>query len=391
MVPSEPDKIRFWNNPKVRAIIIQLMVLAALIGFFAFIINNTSENMKNRGIASGFGFLEQTAGFSISQTLIDYEEADSYGRAFWVGLLNTILISVIGIFLATIIGFFIGIARLSSNWLISKLATAYIEILRNIPLLLQILFWYIAVLRALPRAKQSYSLFDILYLNVRGLYIPKPLFEVAFGNVFYAFIVVLVLVVLLVRWARKRQEQTGAQFPVFWSSLGLLILLPLGTAAMNGFPMSWEYAVLKGFNFKGGLRVMPEFVSMLFALSLYTAAFIGEIVRAGIMAVSKGQTEASYALGLHPGQTLRLIVIPQALRVIVPPLTSQYLNLTKNSSLAVAIAYPDLVHVFAGTALMQTGQAVEILGITMACYLSLSLLISMIMNWYNMSIALKEK
>ncbi|HJM06805.1 MAG: amino acid ABC transporter permease [SAR324 cluster bacterium] len=391
MVPSEPDKIRFWNNPKVRAIIIQLMVLAALIGFFAFIINNTSENMKNRGIASGFGFLEQTAGFSISQTLIDYEEADSYGRAFWVGLLNTILISVIGIFLATIIGFFIGIARLSSNWLISKLATAYIEILRNIPLLLQILFWYIAVLRALPRAKQSYSLFDILYLNVRGLYIPKPLFEVGFGNVFYAFIVVLVLVVLLVRWARKRQEQTGAQFPVFWSSLGLLILLPLGTAAMNGFPMSWEYAVLKGFNFKGGLRVMPEFVSMLFALSLYTAAFIGEIVRAGIMAVSKGQTEASYALGLHPGQTLRLIVIPQALRVIVPPLTSQYLNLTKNSSLAVAIAYPDLVHVFAGTALMQTGQAVEILGITMACYLSLSLLISMIMNWYNMSIALKEK
>ncbi|MEE1550565.1 MAG: ABC transporter permease subunit, partial [Nitrospinaceae bacterium] len=217
MVPSEPDKIRFWNNPKVRAIIIQLMVLAALIGFFAFIINNTSENMKNRGIASGFGFLEQTAGFSISQTLIDYEEADSYGRAFWVGLLNTILISVIGIFLATIIGFFIGIARLSSNWLISKLATAYIEILRNIPLLLQILFWYIAVLRALPRAKQSYSLFDILYLNVRGLYIPKPLFEVGFGNVFYAFIVVLVLVVLLVRWARKRQEQTGAQFPVFWS------------------------------------------------------------------------------------------------------------------------------------------------------------------------------
>ena len=391
MVPSEPDKIRFWNNPKVRAIIIQLMVLAALIGFFAFIINNTSENMKNRGIASGFGFLEQTAGFSISQTLIDYEEADSYGRAFWVGLLNTILISVIGIFLATIIGFFIGIARLSSNWLISKLATAYIEILRNIPLLLQILFWYIAVLRALPRAKQSYSLFDILYLNVRGLYIPKPLFEVGFGNVFYAFIVVLVLVVLLVRWARKRQEQTGAQFPVFWSSLGLLILLPLGTAAMNGFPMSWEYAVLKGFNFKGGLRVMPEFVSMLFALSLYTAAFIGEIVRAGIMAVSKGQTEASYALGLHPGQTLRLIVIPQALRVIVPPLTSQYLNLTKNSSLAVAIAYPDLVHVFAGTALMQTGQAVEILGITMACYLSLSLLISMIMNWYNMSIALEEK
>jgi len=377
MVSSEPEKTRFWYNQKVRSIAVQALVLLAIIGFFAFIINNTSQNMKAHGIASGFGFLEQTAGFSISQRLIDYEEADSYGRAFWIGLLNTILISAIGIVFATIIGFFIGIARLSSNWLISRTATAYIEILRNVPLLLQILFWYISVLRALP--------------NVRGLYLPKPIFEEGFTNILYALLAAFVLIIFLTLWARKRQELTGQQFPVFKSSLGLLIVLSLGAAALSGFPMTWDYAVLKGFNFRGGLRVMPEFVAMLFALSLYTAAFIGEIVRAGIMAVSKGQTEASYALGLHPGQTLRLVVIPQALRVIVPPLTSQYLNLTKNSSLAVAIAYPDLVHVFAGTALMQTGQAVEILGITMACYLSLSLFISLLMNWYNQAIALKEK
>ncbi len=391
MQSSAPEKTQFWNNPKVRSLAIQALVLLALIGFFAFIINNTTENMKARGIASGFEFLEQTAGFSISQTLIDYEEADSYGRAFWVGLLNTILISGIGIVFATLFGFIIGISRLSSNWLISRMATAYIEILRNIPLLLQILFWYIAVLRALPRARQSLSLFDTVFLNVRGLYLPKPIFEEGFALILYVLLAAFVIIILLTRWARKRQELTGQQFPVFWTSVGLLIFLPLVAAAIRDFPMSWNYAVLKGFNFKGGLRVMPEFVAMLFSLSLYTAAFIGEIVRAGIMAVNKGQTEASYALGLHPGQTLRLVVIPQALRVIIPPLTSQYLNLTKNSSLAVAIAYPDLVHVFAGTALMQTGQAVEILGITMACYLSLSLLISLFMNWYNRAIALKEK
>ena len=391
MVSPEPEKTRFWYNPRVRAFFIQSLVVLALVLFFAFIINNTIENMKTRGIASGFEFMGQTAGFSISQHLIDYEEANSYGRAFVVGLLNTILIAALGIVFATIIGFFIGIARLSSNWLISRMATAYIEILRNVPLLLQILFWYIAVLRALPRTKQSLSLFDTFFLNVRGLYLPKPIFEEGFANILYALLATFVLIIFLTRWAHKRQELTGQQFPVFISSLGLLIVLLLGAATLSGFPMTWDYAVLKGFNFRGGLRVMPEFVAMLFALSLYTAAFIGEIVRAGIMAVSKGQTEASYALGLHPGQTLRLVVIPQALRVVVPPLTSQYLNLTKNSSLAVAIAYPDLVHVFAGTALMQTGQAVEILGITMACYLSLSLFISLLMNWYNRAIALKEK
>ncbi|MDH3597185.1 MAG: amino acid ABC transporter permease, partial [Rhodospirillales bacterium] len=354
-------------------------------------VSNTMANLERQGIASGFGFLETTAGFSISQTLVEYSEESSYGRAFLVGLLNTMLVSIIGIFFATILGFIIGVARLSRNWLISNLAAVYIEILRNIPLLLQIFFWYFAVLRNVPSPKNSHSLFDSFFLNIRGLYSPAPVFEAGFWLILVALVAGIVGVVVLARWARVRQERTGERFPVFFTSLGILIGLPLLAAIVTGFPLSWNYPELKGFNFVGGMVVIPELVALALALSTYTASFIAEIVRAGITAVSHGQTEAAYSLGLRAGPTLRLVVIPQALRVIIPPLTSQYLNLMKNSSLAAAIAYPDIVLVFAGTVLMQTGQAVEIISITMAVYLTLSLLISAFMNWYNKKMALVER
>ena len=384
-------KVDFWNDPRMRSIFFQSLVMGVVVVLGLYFINNAAINMKKNGIASGFEFMGQTAGFSINQALIDYDESNSYGRAFLVSLINTILISVLGVIFATLLGFIVGIARLSSNWLIAKISEAYIEIFRNIPLLLQIFFWYFAVLRALPPAKTGINVSDAFFLNLKGVFMPRPLFESGFEIVVIAFAVALAIAIYIKRWAKKRQEKSGQQFPVFYTSLGLLIFLPFLFAMGTGFPMTWEYPVLKGFNFKGGIRIMPELVALLFALSIYTAAFIAEIVRAGILSVSHGQTEAAYSVGLKPNLTLKLIIIPQALRVIVPPLTSQYLNLTKNSSLAAAIAYPDIVLVFAGTALMQTGQAIEILGITMGVYLSLSLLISSIMNWYNRSISLKEK
>lgn len=388
---APPAKPPIWNDPKYRALFFQAVVLLAVIAAGMFLVNNTIANLERQGIASGFGFLGKTAGFSIGESLIEYSEEDNYGRTFLVGLLNTILVSIVGIILATTLGFIIGVARLSNNWLISKLATVYIEILRNIPLLLQIFFWYFAVLRPLPGPRNSVALWDRFFLNNRGLAYPGPIYEPGFQFIVWVFIVAVVGVVLLSRWAHKRQDATGEQFPVFWTSLGLIIGLPLIAAVVMGFPLSWEYPVLKGFNYQGGKVLTPEFVALALALSTYTATFIAEIVRAGIMAVSHGQTEAARALGLKHGPTLRLVIIPQALRVIIPPLTSQYLNLMKNSSLAAAIAYPDIVLVFAGTALMQTGQAVEILSITMAVYLLLSLLISAFMNWYNKKMALVER
>ncbi len=388
---AAPAKPPVWNDPKYRAIFFQVLVLALVVGFGAYLVNNTLGNLARQGIASGFGFLGTTAGFSIGMSLIEYAETSTYARAFLVGLLNTLLVSVIGVVLATILGFAIGIARLSNNWLISKLAAVYIEILRNIPLLLQLFFWYFAVLRALPSPRQSISVFETFFLNNRGLQSPAPVFEPGFWLIQTAIVVAIVAIVFLARWARHRQEETGQQFPTFFSALGLIIGLPLLAAIVAGFPIHWDLPVLKGFNFEGGMTMIPEFVALLAALSTYTAAFIAEIVRAGILAVSHGQTEAAYALGLRPGPTLRLVVIPQALRVIIPPLTSQYLNLTKNSSLAAAIAYPDIVLVFAGTVLMQTGQAVEIIAITMAVYLTISLVISALMNWYNKATALVER
>jgi general L-amino acid transport system permease protein len=324
-------------------------------------------------------------------TLIEYSPTSTYFDSFIVGLLNTLLVAGLGIFVATIVGFTIGIARLSSNWLIAKLAEAYIEVLRNLPLLLQIFFWYFAVLRALPKPKQSLELFDSFFLNNRGLFIPDPIFGEGGTLILYSFIAAIIISIGIAVWSRQRQNKTGQTFPVFYSSVGLIILFVFLSLFATGFPVTFDYPELKGFNFKGGIKLIPELVALTFALSMYTASFIAEVVRAGIQAVSLGQTEAARSLGLNQGQILRLVIIPQALRVIVPPLTNQYLNLTKNSSLAAAIAYPDLVLVFAGTALMQTGQAIEIIGMVMGVYLLLSLLTSIIMNLFNRFMRVAER
>lgn len=358
--------------------VFQALVLTAVAALGIYLLNNTLNNLKARGIATGFDFLSSEAGFGIIQHLIDYNESSSFGRVFIVGLLNTLLVAGLGIIFATVFGFVIGIGRLSGNWLISRLAAAYIETFRNIPLLLQIFFWYFAVLRALPSPRQSFSLRDSIFLNIRGLYLPSPVFEKGFWLLLAALAVTLGLYL----WTRKYRIKTGKRY--MYISLALLVGMPLLVFVVLGFPLSLEIPRLKGFNFVGGITVIPELAALLIALTVYTAAFIAEIVRAGIQAVDRGQTEAAYALGLRPGITLRLIVVPQAMRVIIPPLTSQYLNLTKNSSLATAIGYPDLVSVFAGTTLNQTGQAVEVIAITMAVYLSISLAISASMNWYNL-------
>ncbi len=389
---SKPSgSISLIYNPAFRSAIFQIIAVAALVFFFYTIVNNALNNLNARGIATGFGFLNQEAGFGIGLTLIDYNETHSYGRTFFVGLLNTALVSVLGIILATVIGFTIGIARLSTNWLVSRLAAVYIEIFRNIPLLLQIFFWYFAVLQALPSAKQSLSLGEAIFLNVRGLYFPAPVMESGSGIVITAFIIGLIVTISISIWAKNKQRLTGQQTPMARIALGLIVGLPLLVYFIAGMPISMEYPVLKGFNFKGGISIIPELAALLVALSVYTAAFIAEIVRSGINAVNHGQTEAAMSLGLPRSKTLKLVVIPQALRIIIPPLTSQYLNLTKNSSLAMAIGYPDLVSVFAGTTLNQTGQAIEIIAMTMGVYLALSLMTSALMNLYNRKVALVER
>ncbi len=388
---DEDSRVPLWNDPRIRGLVSQIVLVVFILWFGYQLFSNYSTNIAKQNIATGFGFLSTTAGFSIAQTLIPYTEESSYGQAFLVGLLNTLLVSGVGIFFATIIGVLLGIARLSKNWIIAKFATVYVETLRNIPLLLQIYFWYVAVLGVLPMPRNASTLFESFFLHKRGLSMPKPVFETGAIFVLLALIGAIAMIYFLSRWARKRQEATGEQFPVFLSSLGLVIGLPVIAYFLSGSPISLDHAVLKGFNFRGGMTLIPEFMALLLALVLYTATFIAEIVRAGIQAVSHGQTEAANALGLRSGQTLRLVVIPQALRVIIPPLTSQYLNLTKNSSLAAAIAYPDVMHTFAGIVLNQTGQAVEIILITMAVYLTISLLTSAFMNWYNARIALVER
>jgi general L-amino acid transport system permease protein len=386
-----PARTAFYNDPRLRGLFYQVVLFAVVLWLGYEFVINARDNLRAARIATGFGFLDNTAGFSINQTLIAYTESDSYARVFVVGLLNTLLVAAIGIVLATILGFVIGISRLSSNWLLQRLAGAYVEVIRNLPLLFQILFWYLAVLGALPGPRQSISVFGEAFINNRGLFIPRPLLDDGFGVVLAAFVVAIVASFAVRRWARRRQEATGQQFPVLWTTLVLVAGLTLLALAATGFPISFEKPALRGFNFVGGVRVIPEFVALLIALVTYTAAFIAEIVRAGILAVSHGQTEAAYSLGLRPGPTLRLVVVPQALRVIIPPLTSQYLNLTKNSSLAVSIGYPDLFAVFAGTTLNQTGQAIEIIAITMAVYLLISLVTSLLMNWYNARVRLVER
>ena len=384
-------KVAWINDPKIRGAAYQLILILVVAAMGWMIVSNAIVNLERQNIASGFGFLDNTAGFSITQSLVNYSEESSYGQAFLVGLLNTILVAVIGVILATVIGFIVGVARLSNNWVISRLAAVYVEVIRNIPLLLQIFFWYFAVLRSVPNPRNSVEFPGDVFLNNRGLFMPKLVLEAGSWVIGVAILVAVAIIIGLARWAHRRQESTGQQFHTVWVSLAILIGLPLVVFFAAGMPLSIDLPQLKGFNFVGGMKVIPEFVGLLLALSIYTASYIAEIVRAGILAVSHGQTEASYSLGLRPGPTLRLVVIPQAMRVIIPPLTNQYLNLTKNSSLAVAIAYPDLVSVFAGTVLNQTGQAVEVLSITMLVYLTLSLLTSLFMNWFNARMALVER
>jgi general L-amino acid transport system permease protein len=380
-----------FYNPTFRSVAFQAIAIIALVLFVFTIVNNALTNLESRGIATGFAFLDQSAGFGISQSLIDYTETDTYGRTFVVGLLNTALVSILGIIFATILGFTLGVARLSSNWLVSRIAAVYIETFRNIPLLLQIFFWYFAVLQALPSPRQSISLWDAVFLNVRGLSIPSPVFEPGSGLILATLIIGIGLSISVSIWAKNRQKLTGQITPVYLYVIGLCLVLPLAVYFITGMPISADYPVLKGFNFRGGISIIPELGALLIALSIYTAAFIAEIVRSGINAVSHGQTEAAMSLGLPRTRTLKLIIIPQALRIIIPPLTSQFLNLTKNSSLAMAIGYPDLVAVFAGTTLNQTGQAIEIVAMTMGVYLSLSILTSVLMNLYNRKVSLVER
>jgi general L-amino acid transport system permease protein len=462
----EKPRVSPLHDPKVRGFVYQavlLIVLAVLIWLAA---SNAAENMRARGIPTNFDFWNRTAGFDINQTLISYSAVSTYGEAFWVGLLNTLMVAGIGVVFATLLGFTLGIARLSSNWLVARFATVYLETVRNVPLLLQLLFWYNAVLKPLPAPRQSLSLPGLafampdttaiavlvisvslggalrrvpsgtvlgqmlaailgplvigaglliflvgpealglpggqglfvtngilgVFLNNRGLILPEPMAAEGFGWVELALTAGILLAIAYSLWARREQQRSGAQQPVLWVSLALVVGLPLAVFFLVGRPLGVEVATLRGFNFQGGVRVLPEFAALIMGLVLYTAAFIGEIVRAGIQSVARGQTEAAYALGLRSGPTLKLVVIPQAMRVIVPPLTNQFLNLTKNSSLAVFIGYPDLVQVFAGTVLNQTGAAVQVITITMGVYLLISLVTSGLMGLYNRRMALKER
>ena len=387
---AEPARASIFYDPKIRGIVFQVVLIALLAFGVWWIVDNTIENLRRSNISTGFDFLRGRAGFDISDRLIEYSSDSSYGRALLVGFLNTLMVAVAGIIAATIIGFLVGIGRLSNNWLIRKIATVYVELFRNIPPLLVILFWYQGVLALLPSVRDSYSLPFGSFLNSRGFYFPSFIWSEGAWLVLAGLVTGIAFSWFVARRARARQMATGQQFPVFLTSLVLIVGLPLLAFALAGFPVTVEYPKLGTFNLSGGLNVKPEFLSLFLALSFYTAAFIAEIVRAGIVGVSKGQTEAYSALGLRSGQGLRLVIIPQALRIIIPPLTSQYLNLTKNSSLAVAIGYPDL-YAIGGTILNQTGQAIEIVAIFMIIYLSLSLITSLFMNWFNAKMALKER
>jgi general L-amino acid transport system permease protein len=371
---------------------LQAALIVIVVGIAFAAAHNAAQNLARANIAHGFGFWNNTAGFDISQTLIAYSSSTStFGRAFWVGLLNTLLVAGIGCVLATILGFIIGIARLSRNWLLARLAGSYVELIRNIPLLLQILFWYNAVLKTLPELRGSVVVPFGGFLNNRGLFLPRPVFAPDFGAVVIAFAIGLVVSIGLYVWARRRQERTGERVHILWMALTAVFGLPLLVFIVAGRPLSFGIPDMGRFNVRGGLEILPEFAALLLALTIYTAAFIAEVVRAGVLAVPSGQTEAAQALGLRSGTTLRLVVVPQAMRVIIPPLTSQYLNLTKNSSLAVVIGYPDLVQVFAGTVLNITGQAVEVIAITMAVYLTISLSTSLAMNLYGRTVAIVER
>ena len=387
-----PSSNGFLNNPQNRAIIYQVVALLFVVFLAYYFMNNMFANVEKRGITTGFSFLNDVAGFGISQTLIPYDDgASSYYDVFIVGLLNTLLVAVIGVVFATVLGLLIGIGRLSPNFLISKLSLVYIETFRNIPILLQILFWYNVVLAALPSPRQSFNYFDSFFLNNRGLLTPEPIFESGSSFILIAFILAIVGVFFLARWATKRHDLSGEEFPLFKVSIAILIAAPLLVYFISGQPIGAEYPVLKGFNFKGGLAIIPELLALIFALSIYTATYIAEAVRAGIEAVPLGQKEAAKSLGLKDHVILRKVVLPQALRVIIPPVINQYLNLVKNSSLATAIGYPEVVTLFSGTTLNQVGQAIEIILMTMAVYLTISIVISLALNWVNAKMEIKGR
>jgi general L-amino acid transport system permease protein len=389
---TRPPRVVLYRDPRARSIFVQALFVLVLLWLGWELVANARSNLAAKGIVSGFGFLDNSAGFDVSQALIPYSPTDSVRRLYLVGLLNTLLVAVLGIVFATLLGFIIGIARLSSNWLVARIAGGYVELVRNLPLLFQLLFWYLAVLATLPAPRGSISVFGAIFLNNRGVVVPRPILGDGVGRVALAFAIGLLAVWALSRLARRRQAATGKTLPTFWLGLVLLVGLPLGVAVARGFPIGFEWPALQGFNFVGGWRVIPEFAALLIGLVIYTAAFIAETVRGGILAVARSQSEAAYALGLSRRRTMRLVVIPQALRVIIPPLTSHYLNLTKNSSLGVGIGYPDLFAVFAGTALNQSGaQIIEIMAITMATYLALSLATSALMNFYNARMRLVER
>ena len=380
---------------KLKKILPQAITLLVVILIFGFFSLNAQINMATRGIDFGYGFLTQESSFDVQFSLIEYSGSDSYARAYLVGLLNTLLVSILGIIFCTILGVIIGIARLSPNYLIRTTAAWYVEFFRNIPLLLQIFFWYFAALRALPLPQDAEPMFGISFLTIKGLFVPAFIWE-NFNIFFYSIVAAIIAIVVIRIHAKKKQETQGKQTPVLLISIGLLLILPLLSFLIGGVRLSFEVPVLKqlattSFIYEGGVSLPPELIALALSLSLYTATFIAECVRAGIQGVGKGQKEAAASIGLTPNQVLKLVIMPQALRIIIPPTTNQYLNLTKNSSLAAAIAYPDLVLVFAGTALMQTGKAIEIVSITMFTYLSLSISISIFMNWYNKKIAIQEK
>ena len=372
-----------WRNEKSREIIIQLLVLLSIGWFLSWLVANVDANFKALGKDISFEFLFIPAGYDINQYLIDYNNRDSHLRAGIVGLLNTGLVAFFGIILATVLGISVGIIRLSKNWLASKIAYWYVEFTRNVPILLQILLWHGIIINTLPHPKKAINIADVTFLSNRGFYIPKPLTENGIELVYLFFVIAIIFSILFYKYCKKKQDLTGAQYPVFWINLSVIISLPIVAFFISGMPISLEIPALKGFNFRGGMHMSPELAALTFALGIYTAAFIAEIVRAGILAVDKGQREAAESIGLKPSKVMNLVILPQARRVIIPPLTSQYLNLTKNSSLAIAIGYMDLVATLGGISLNQTGREMETMVIVMLIYLSVSLSISALMNWYN--------
>ncbi|MCY4610034.1 MAG: amino acid ABC transporter permease [bacterium] len=380
-----------WTNERSRSLVIQIVALLVLFLTLAWIVNNTVQNLENLGVETGYGFLEQPASYDINQRLVEYSSRSTHARAALVGFLNTVLVAVTGIIFATLLGFMVGVLRLSNNWLVSRLMTAYVEFTRNVPVLLHILLWYGIVLHVLPHPKEAIEPISGLFLSNRGFYLPRPVFEDFAWVIPASLVATLVGVYLFARHARRVQERTGKIYPVLSMSLAAIIAVPVVAYFAAGSPAHLDWPALKGFNYKGGIALKPEFFALWFALSIYTAAFIAEIVRGGIVAVSHGQTEAAFSLGIKPGWTMRLVVIPQALRVIVPPLISQYLNLTKNSSLAIAVGYMDLTATIGRISLNQTGRALECMSILLTIYLLISLMISAFMNWYNKRIRLVER